>query len=59
MSAYEQYIISIILIVVSSLGIGFAIAWPIAKRIGYREGIDEVSEAILDAEIIGETEVTS
>jgi hypothetical protein len=45
-----------ILIVAASLGIGFAVAWPIARRIGYREGIEEVTESILDAEIIGEVE---
>lgn len=56
MTAYEQYILSIVLIIASSLGIGFAIAWPIAKRIGYREGVEHVSESILDAEIIGEVQ---
>lgn len=58
MNPFEQYILSMILIVASALLLGFAIAWPIAKRIGYREGIEHVSESILDAELIGEMEVT-
>lgn len=56
MTAFEQYILSMILIVASSLLIGFAVAWPIARRIGYRQGIADVTESILDAEIIGEVE---
>ena len=57
MTPLEQYIASMVLIVVSSLLIGFSIAWPIARRIGYREGVEHVSESILDSELIGETEV--
>lgn len=58
MTAQEVYVLSMILIVVSSLLMGFAVAWPIARRIGYREGVEHVTESILDAEIIGDIEVT-
>lgn len=44
------------MIVVGSILLGFGICWPIAKRIGYAEGVEEVTESILDAEIIGEVE---
>ena len=50
MTSYETYWATMFLIVAGSVGIGLMIgyAW------GYRNGVLQVSESILDAEIIGE-----
>lgn len=56
MTSTETYYLTLILGAIGFIFIGFCIAWPIARGIGYRDGIEDVSESILDAEIIGEVE---
>ncbi|MEQ1644892.1 MAG: hypothetical protein ABL959_15695 [Pyrinomonadaceae bacterium] len=56
MTATETYYLTLILGALGCIFIGFCIAWPIARGLGYRDGIEDVTESILNAEIIGEVE---
>lgn len=56
MTALEWYYISLAMIVVGCICVGVLIGYAIGETIGYRRGIEHVTESILDAEIIGEVE---
>ena len=56
MTALEWYYISLAMIVLGCICVGFLMGLTVGELIGYRRGIEHVTESILDAEIIGEVE---
>ncbi len=56
MTPTEWYFVSLAMIVLGCICVGFLMGYAIGEPIGYRRGIEHVTESILDAEIIGEVE---
>lgn len=56
LTALDWYYISLAMIVVGCICVGFLMGYGVGETLGYRRGIEHVTESILDAEIIGEVE---
>lgn len=56
LTATEVWIITTALMIIGSIGLGFGIGYIIGQIIGYNEGVQQVAEAVNNANITGDVE---